>query len=99
MANRISFSILTDAPYSEKEKENLIDAFLEFISEEDPDIDVNSVEFDLVDTNSEDGEAEKIRQAAIELIQGGILTVKISAADENDDELFETDDVVITLKG
>lgn len=99
MANRITFSILTDAPYSEKEKENLIDAFLEFISEEDPDVQGDSVEFTLVDADSEDGEAEKIRQAAIELIQGGILTVKISAADENDDELFETDDVVVTLKG
>lgn len=99
MANRISFSILTDAPYTKAEENDLIDAFITFILEEDPDVDTDSVEFSITEADSQDGEAEKIRQAAIEMIQNGILTVKVSAADAEDEELFDTGEVSVALKG
>lgn len=82
MANQITFTIETDAPYSEKEKENLLDAFLEFIVGEDGDVDTDSVEVSIVDADSiADADNQKKREIVEDFLKKMNVTARVYIAE------------------
>lgn len=102
MTNKLVFEIETEAPYSAEEIESLKDAFADFILNdvEDQDADGSSAEVRFIpdfDDEDEKSEDDKIRDKAIELLKNGGIIANLVFVDEDNNELFEADDVKIDL--
>lgn len=97
MANTLRFEVDTEAPYSDEEKIDLLEAFWVFVRENDADVIEDSEKLEVIDKNDIPDDSEKIRTEAIELIRNGTLTMSVVLADDSDEMLFDTGDVPIAL--
>jgi hypothetical protein len=89
MANRITFTIDTDAPYTEEEKDNLLNNLVDFFKGEDPDVIDGTEEISIVDVN--ESKDETVQAAAIEYLKKGLVALTFEIRDENDETIFEND--------
>lgn len=86
MANVITLSIKTEAPYSEAEKLDLLEAFVQFIGETDSDVIEDSESLSIVPEGEVDTERDDdIREQAVEnFMKSARIRVEVQIADEND---------------
>lgn len=97
MANIITFTFKTEAPYTEDELDTLGEELTETVKRIDDDVNPNSFDTNLIDEDDVSDDSEKIRTEAIELIRNGTLSMKVVVTDDNDEMLFDTGDVPIAL--
>ena len=91
--NRIKFLIDTDAPYTASEIEDLLSAFVEFMVEQDGDVNVNAADVEVFDVDSaEDGiSAEKKKEIVEEFLKNASVISTVSISDENVATSFNLD--------
>lgn len=87
MANEITFKFKSDAPWNEEELNGLLDAFVDEAKNCDDDFVIGSSSITCIPEGEENDKA--VRDAAIELITNGKLSVEVILKDENDVPLYE----------
>lgn len=90
MANVITFTFKSDAPWSESELDTLNSELAAVVKEMDDDHVAGSFNVTAVDENDHADTNAKIRDAAIDLIKNGNITVEIGLNDEDDEEILST---------
>lgn len=79
MANIITFSISTEAPYTKAEKEELFDAFIAFAKGADDDVDVDSGELTITpEGESTEISDEKRQEIIAEFLDTSTYEVKLN---------------------
>jgi hypothetical protein len=96
MANIITFTFKSDAPWSENELDTLNSELAAVAKDMDDDHVEASFNTTCVDESDNEAETKRIREAAIELASSGTLVVNVSLVDEEaDDELFSSGEIRI----
>lgn len=80
MANRITFTIDTDAPYSAEEKDVLLNNLVDFFKDEDPDAIDGTEEISIVDVElvDDDISEEKKQAIAVAFLSDATITAKLN---------------------
>lgn len=87
--NRLAFVIETDAPYSEEELEDLKEAFIQFMEENDQDVDSRTAEIAIADVDEKPSLVTDAQKQEIieEFLKGSVITARISIANDEGDEI------------
>lgn len=83
MANEISLKIKTDAPYTSEEKQELLEAFIDFMMEADGDVDAESAEISIQAegaSSSPISESAK-REIIEEFLKNSSVTARVTIAE------------------
>lgn len=98
MGNVIKLEIDTDDSYTEDEKENLLEAFLEFIKDIDPSVieGTESIRIVSSDDNS-NSDDEKVNARVVELLKTGTLSMQVWLVNKDGEEVFDTGNVPLAL--
>lgn len=98
MTNIIKLEIDTDDSYTAEEKEDLLEAFLEFIQDKDPSVVEGTESIRIVSSDEvSNSDEEKVDARVIELLKTGTLSMQVSLVDKNGEEVFDTGSVPIAL--
>lgn len=89
MANEITFKFKSDAPWSDSELGDLFETFLDEVKRIDDDFVANSASINLTEEGNEDNKAA--RDAAIEMIANGKLSVTVQLKDDEGVSLYENE--------
>lgn len=94
MTNRINFSVETEAPYSDEERDNLLEGLLALVKEEDADVVDGSEDLSIVDVNTlaekANGITDEVRETVIkDFIEGARIEyqVQVRIKDDADKEV------------
>lgn len=90
MSNKIRFEINTDASYNEAERLDLLDTFADWFAKVDGDVVEGTEDVKIVDANETSNDAERVRDAATELIAKGTVRINFEISDNDGEEIFST---------